>query len=441
MWWKRVIGLVMLVYFCLPGLVARAAEVGRADLYLATSLISMASYSDEMNILTRQWLQGIGWTFESQENINSIAEGRFYLASRELPDQTEMYILVFPGTERLKDAEVDLRLSRVYFAGNNPDAFQAAAAEGGHSGADPLVHQGFNDYTRVALFQKKLPAFGDATAGEVIAGLLRKNPKAVLYLTGHSLGGAVATLTAARLADMGVRPEQLQVVTFGAPAVGNHAFARAYEHKMNLTRVVIDGDPVKSVLQSLSGGFVQFGQRVTWEKNHNSERFAHDMVVYLDQALRNYQDTYPFEENPSAVLAGQAKQLDGGLYVPPVQFEVDDHIVADQSYMQRVMRRMLQMSYAPVVFAPAQQAGTFASWQALAEQAGCRYILLERLQAKRIREERYAFRLSLEEELYDSQGNLLTMQSVSATTHGLTPIEVAGYLQYRAAAQRDLYLH
>ena len=99
------------------------------------------------------------------------------------------------------------------------------------------------------------------------------------------------------------------------------------------------------------------------------------------------------------------------------------------------------MSDARVVFAPAQQAGTFASWQALAEQAGCRYILLERLQAKRIREERYAFRLSLEEELYDSQGNLLTMQSVSATTHGLTPIEVAGYLQYRAAAQRDLYLH
>jgi pimeloyl-ACP methyl ester carboxylesterase len=438
--WKWIMVLVMLVFFCLPGMAVRAAEVGREDLYLATGLISMASYSDEMNILTRQWLQGIGWTFAAQENINSIAEGRFQLASRELPDHTEMYILVFPGTERLKDAEVDLRLSRVYFAGTNPDAFKAAAAESGHNGSDPLVHQGFNDYTRVALFQKKLPAFGDKTAGEVIAALLKDNPQSVLYLTGHSLGGAVATLTAARLADMGVRPEQLQVVTFGAPAVGNKAFARAYEKRMNLTRIVMDGDPVKSVLQSLSGGFVQFGQRITWEKNHNSERFAHDMVVYLDQALRNYQDAYPLAEKPSAVLSGQARQLSGGLYVAPVQFAVDDHIVADEPYMQRIMHQMLQMDYTPVVFASAQQPDTFASWQSDARLAGCQYILLQRLQAKRIRDERYSFRLSLEEELYDRQGNLLTMQSVSATTHDLTPIEVAGYLQYRAAAQRNVYL-
>lgn len=51
-----------------------------------------------------------------------------------------------------------------------------------------------------------------------------------LYLTGHSLGGAVATLTAAGLARFGV--EGIQVYTFGSPRVGNHGFAALYQHTL-----------------------------------------------------------------------------------------------------------------------------------------------------------------------------------------------------------------
>ncbi|WP_299748600.1 lipase family protein [uncultured Tateyamaria sp.] len=57
----------------------------------------------------------------------------------------------------------------------------------------------------------------------------RRNNNQKVFLTGHSLGGALATLCAYRFA----RAEPLPVdgvYTFGAPRVGNHKFRDAYEH-------------------------------------------------------------------------------------------------------------------------------------------------------------------------------------------------------------------
>lgn len=47
-----------------------------------------------------------------------------------------------------------------------------------------------------------------------------------LYLTGHSMGGALAVLTACRLADMGRPP--VAVYTYGAPRIGDPAFCEKY---------------------------------------------------------------------------------------------------------------------------------------------------------------------------------------------------------------------
>ena len=53
---------------------------------------------------------------------------------------------------------------------------------------------------------------------------------------------------------------------------------------------------------------------------------------------------------------------------------------------------------------------------------------MEQFTGSRIRNEQYNFRLTLEEEIYDVEGNLLHMQSQSTTTRDLTPIEAVGYL-------------
>jgi hypothetical protein len=435
-----IVGYILLVGLFLPlRCLAASITPQEAELYFTSSLVSMAAYSEGLNIMTREWLQESGWYFDSRENINKVADGRFHLVSRNLRGNQSVYFLAFPGTERLKDAEIDFRVKRVVFGGKTPQEFKAMAALADHNGSQPLVHQGFNDYIQVALFQQPLDEFGNRTAGEFLAQELRENPNEILYLTGHSLGGASATLAAARFADLGVRPEQLQVITFGAPAVGNETFARLYEHKMNLTRITMAADPVKSVLQSLTGGFVQFGKKIVW-KNNKFERFDHDMVLYLDQSLRAYQDTHPEQEPTPAMMQGTPVKLSGGIYVAPFEFKLDKKLQQDLPYMKRSLKESLQQAYAPLILSESTEKKSLAALCAEQKQAGARYILLERFTGHQIRNEHNNFRMMMEEELYDTDGNLLTMQTTSATTQNLTPIEAMVYLQFQAKEQRDKFL-
>jgi hypothetical protein len=54
-----------------------------------------------------------------------------------------------------------------------------------------------------------------------------------VWITGHSLGGALATLMSARLLraiDEGLRVRLAGLVTFGSPRVGDRHFAAAFRH-------------------------------------------------------------------------------------------------------------------------------------------------------------------------------------------------------------------
>ena len=64
-----------------------------------------------------------------------------------------------------------------------------------------------------------------------------------LYLTGHSLGGALAMIAAQDLTENFDLPQPVQVYTFGSPRIGNVAYASNYDQKIPATfRVVVDGD-------------------------------------------------------------------------------------------------------------------------------------------------------------------------------------------------------
>ncbi|MBN6062870.1 lipase family protein [Aggregatibacter actinomycetemcomitans] len=65
-----------------------------------------------------------------------------------------------------------------------------------------------------------------------------------LYLTGHSLGGAVATILAAYLYEKGLKP---LLYTYGSPRVGNVHFANYYANRFTHFRHVNGGDIVPAV--------------------------------------------------------------------------------------------------------------------------------------------------------------------------------------------------
>jgi hypothetical protein len=67
--------------------------------------------------------------------------------------------------------------------------------------------------------------------------LLAMNSQAKVWLTGHSLGGALAILCAMEFRRQGIPVSQ--VITFGQPRVGNAAFAAMYDAMPGLKQLTI----------------------------------------------------------------------------------------------------------------------------------------------------------------------------------------------------------
>lgn len=427
-----------MLLLCPSRVMAATGETGEQELELVSSLVSMASYSDELSLLAREWLAETGWEFQSQTTATSLAQGRYHLVTKEMPDGHRAVLLAFPGTENAKDAKVDLRTRSVPFGGSSVEEFRDVAQQDRHATSYPLVHKGFDDYTMTALFHKPVDLAGSGaceTMGEHLAQELRAHPTEVLYLTGHSLGGAAAILTAARLSDMGVRPEQLRVITFGSPAVGNAAFARYYEKRMQLTRIVMDGDPVAAALQSLGTRYVQFGERVAWKQDRSSSRFEHAMVVYLDRALRLY-----FSEDEVGdgdMLESCSLAARGGIFVAVPQLDLDPLVAGDDAADIRILQGAWQARYAPcTVQRDGQRGADMDVLIAEARAAQCRYAVRQHVSVKRSRDEADTVRVVLETSVYDVQGTFITVVSKSTTDRRMTPLEAVAYLQF--ATLRDL---
>lgn len=82
----------------------------------------------------------------------------------------------------------------------------------------------------------------------------------LLYLTGHSLGGSLATLMAARLATQRIYPVQ-GVFTFGSPRVGDPAFAEAYGRLLgDRTFRFVNHEDLVTRLPTRSLGFKHVGE-------------------------------------------------------------------------------------------------------------------------------------------------------------------------------------
>jgi len=85
---------------------------------------------------------------------------------------------------------------------------------------DCEVHQGFYAASQLGIW----------SVVYFIEKIKLLHPFAKVVVTGHSMGGAVALLAALELLDYGVL--HMNLINFGSPRVGNHAFASYASHRL-----------------------------------------------------------------------------------------------------------------------------------------------------------------------------------------------------------------
>ena len=133
--------------------------------------------------------------------------------------------IIFRGTSNLADAMSDANIVAVPF----------------YSSTSGMVHKGFFESTDSFIKNESLITVdGNETLDAIIS---EKNPNDIFWIAGHSLGGAVATLYAARLKDRGVKPANIITYTFGAPAVGDSVFVSHY-NDIDIHRIRNLYDPI-----------------------------------------------------------------------------------------------------------------------------------------------------------------------------------------------------
>ncbi|CAM8944162.1 unnamed protein product [Rhodiola kirilowii] len=151
-------------------------------------------------------------------------------------------VVAFRGTEqaRWKDLMTDLMLVP---AGLNPERI------GGDFKQEVQVHSGFlgaYDSVRTRLISLVKLSIGFASDNEV-----NQEHNWKVYITGHSLGGALATLLALELSSSQLAKRGAISVTmynFGSPRVGNRRFAEVYNEKVRDSwRVVNHRDIIPTV--------------------------------------------------------------------------------------------------------------------------------------------------------------------------------------------------
>jgi hypothetical protein len=407
-----------------------SAKAGTLAEYMETRKIyaaaaaCMASYSSRTGSLAVAAFEQEGWKIEPNKLVGKETDARYLLAwNPNSKLDHDIYLLAVGGTENAKDAKVDMRTSKVYFAGSTVEEFAVNAAKKDLPPDVPRVHEGFNQATQLLLSAGTTQA-NDSKAGTLrtIANILREDHNDKVYLVGHSLGGAVVTLLAARLIDLGVKSSQIEVVTFGAPEVGNEAFVKQYDGKFVQTRIVNQDDPVPYALRKVYGGYRHIGPAVEWPiPDDLKSYFSHDMPVYLDLAIKNY---YPKRRAAfEAGLIPQSEPIEGKnrLYVASIKNSLPPELQSEIPYMQEA----LWTEYDRISPGSVVDTGEPSSLTNLekAAAAGCTLVVAPEIQAVRVREAN-AYYVSLNQTVYRvSDGVTLNVGLYGSSTKEWTPMD------------------
>ena len=392
---------------------AASSELKETEMRMICAICAMGAYSGKDSNLMRSMITERGWQIETLSQKNNRANARAYLFTKG-----NIKILTVAGTESLKDVEVDFRVGRVRLNEDNVADPKAKITKD-----EIFLHRGFRDYADVVL--------GDGLIERLVTSL-KSNPNEKLYLTGHSLGGAVATIAAIRLTDAGIPKYRIKVITFAAPAVGSQALENSYEDKIDLTRILMKGDAIKKSLRKF--GYVQFGKLLEYEHSEASKKhFDHQMSVYLDCAIHDYLKA-------GGNFRYEAKnKISTPIYVAPILFVKDTFPASETDFIFDTLNDGLTNHFSKLTFAADKSLeitdksileGDFSEFVDDAKKHGCKYVLVRVFSAKKIRTVFSAGRrVTLEEIILDDEGLTVSMNTSGATTSTLTIFEAALFAQ------------
>lgn len=417
---KILVVLLNLIFFVNVASAAENTDFETTQTDLICAFTSMAAYSGDTGLFSRGVLHSRGFDIYGIKTENSRANVKAYLITNQFADKP-IKILVIAGTEDIKDVEVDFRVGRVGLTGDEV-------------GEDEIfVHRGFRDYADTAL---------SGGVKEYLLDELKKNPAETLYITGHSLGGAVALMTAVRLCDSGADMNRIKVVTFGAPALGNKNFSDAYQDKINFRRIANSGDVIKKSLQVL--GYVHFGDLVEYKAAETENLNSHSMALYLECALKNYYDAIDAEKT---VEVDAENRIDTKIYVAPIKILKDSFKPQDEKYIKQIFidglkSRFKNLTFAESQFVEVKKDNQFSydvtEFLQAAKAANCKFILVQNLRAQTVKDVREReTRVTLDEMIFDSTGKLISMQTAGPTTKNLTVIEAAAFAQESLRTNRE----
>lgn len=254
------------------------------------------------------YLRDYGWEIVPVKLQDGKVDSSFVVAkSRDKVHDLDFYVVGFRGTANKKDWKINLETEQVPYGGTNLQEFIDFANNTKGDEHVPMVHKGFNEYVNTVLSA----TMQDGSSTKKFIDEIKTNPKVRVLLTGHSLGGAVATLAAERLVSMGIEKWRVPVITFGAPAIGNKAFAEAYGDKILLWRITNTADPIPGSLQTFFGGYKQFGKQYKYSVSPKLATQQHDMAMYFDVSVHNYYEALSKAREAGLVAKTPMQQLNG----------------------------------------------------------------------------------------------------------------------------------
>ena len=351
-----------------------------------------------------------GWDIMPYTQKEDGVKAYYSVARNSCPEtQQVVYMVTVKGSSTKGDWKVNFKTDQVNFGGTDIETMEELADQPKLKDG-PTVHRGFNAYTDVILHSSVVNDRGELQG---LYKLVQQDPHTYLILTGHSLGGAVATLLGQRLLDLGLPSEKLMVITFGAPAIGNEAFADTYGERMQLLRVTNTADPVPGSLQTFFGGYKQFGENIKYSISTQNSDQQHDISLYTDHSISRYYEVFdqavragldhylPYRRDTQgaplvALWIQSSPGMEGKDYVPDVKRLIsDEYRLLLPSYV--VVDNNLDMRH--------YQHGEILQ---ASREAGADYVLIIGIDGHQLRKDRQWY-IALEQGLFTCSGELLSM--------------------------------